>query len=77
MLPSLGARLATLLGPPPHARPHDLAVDAPAAYDCGGASAATGYSVDVTRNAVKAEDLVARYVTVAGRTLAQARHRSR
>ena len=45
---------STLLGPPPHARPHDLAVDAPAAYDCGGAPAATGYSVDVTSNAVKA-----------------------
>lgn len=45
---------------------------APVSYDYAGAAAATGYSYDVIARAVKAGDLVARYVTVAGRTLAKA-----
>ena len=41
----------------------------PVSYDYAGASAATGYSVDVIRRAVDAGDLEVRYVTVNGRVL--------
>ncbi len=41
----------------------------PVSYDYAGASAATGYSVDVIRRAVRAGDLVPRYAVVAGRQL--------
>jgi hypothetical protein len=44
---------------------------APVSYDYAGASAATGYSVDVIGKAVKAGDLAVRYVVVDGRQLSK------
>ena len=44
---------------------------APVSYDYAGASAATGYSEDVIRRAVKAGDLAVRYVVVNGRQLSK------
>jgi hypothetical protein len=43
----------------------------PVSYDYAGASAATGYSVDVIQRAVKAGDIAARYVVVNGQTLSK------
>lgn len=40
-------------------------------YDIPGAAAATGYSADVIRRAIRAGDLTARYPTVAGRPLSK------
>ncbi|CCH77754.1 hypothetical protein BN12_220032 [Nostocoides japonicum T1-X7] len=40
----------------------------PISLDYNGASAATGYSADVIRRAVRAGDLIPRYVSVDGKT---------